>query len=163
MTALLICAALFLAAANLPVDPGLTVHEWGTFTSVAGENGSPVDWNTLGCKDDLPSFVKNHGFRNAKAALAGTIRMETPVMYFYSRHDLDARVKVSFPNGLITEWYPAAEYEVFQRRSDGSQARLLPNLNGFSTYLTNQTGTIEWKNIKVQPGASPELPIESAP
>jgi hypothetical protein len=62
--------------------------------------------------------------------------METPVMYFYSSRELDAHVKVAFPQGLITEWYPRAE-------------RL--------------TSAIEWRNIKVQPGTAPALPVESGP
>ncbi len=62
--------------------------------------------------------------------------METPVLYFYSAHDLDASVKVSFPNGTITEWYPRA---------------------------VSQGGVIQWKSIKVQPGGTPEFPAESAP
>jgi hypothetical protein len=75
---------------------------------------------------------------------------------------LDAHVKVAFPHGLITEWYPQAEYEVYQRsRSNGSVRRLAANLNGIDTSLRSLTGGIEWKSIKVQPDVSPELPIES--
>jgi len=44
-----ICAAALLMAANIhSVEPdGLTVHEWGTFTSVAGEDGSAIEWDCL--------------------------------------------------------------------------------------------------------------------
>jgi hypothetical protein len=130
-------AAGFLAAASIqPASSGLTVHEWGTFTSVAGEDGSAVAWDVLGCNSDLPRFV--NGFGAFKSALVETVRMETPVMYFYSSQDLDANVTVKFPKGLITEWFPQAD---------------------------NQTGTrsIAWKNIKVQPNSSPSFPIESEP
>ena len=41
----------------------LTVHEWGTFTSVAGEDGSAIDWDALGGKNDLPGFVNSFGYR----------------------------------------------------------------------------------------------------
>ena len=34
------------------------VHEWGTFTSVAGENGQAVDWLPLSGPSDLPCFVE---------------------------------------------------------------------------------------------------------
>jgi hypothetical protein len=53
-----------LNAANIPATrlDGLTVHEWGTFTSVAGEDGSAVLWNALGCKSDLPRFVDDFGY-----------------------------------------------------------------------------------------------------
>jgi hypothetical protein len=158
----LIAAAALLMAADIPsVEPSdLTVHEWGTFTSVAGEDGSPIEWDALGCKSDLPKFVHDYGYRGFKGTLQGTVRMETPVMYFYSPHELDAHVKVAFPQGLITEWYPQADYQVYQ----GGARRLLPaNLNGIDTSLRSLTGAIEWSNIKVQPGATPALPVESGP
>jgi hypothetical protein len=139
-------------------DDGLVVHEWGTFTSVAAGDGTPAAWNTLGCESELPGFVNDHGFRGLKAALSGTVRMETPVIYFYSQRDVDASVKVSFPNGLITEWYPKADYHVY------AQNRELPaNLSGFSPDLKGQTGVIEWKSVKVQPGGAPAFPVEAAP
>jgi hypothetical protein len=142
----------------------LTVHEWGTFTSVAGEDGAAVAWDALGGKDDLPGFVNDHGYRCTKWRLNGTVRMETPVLYFYSPRELDAHVKVSFPKGLITEWYPRADYEVFQKSTtDGSVHRLEPNLNGIDTSLKSLTGAIEWRNIKVEPDGFPALPVESAP
>jgi hypothetical protein len=161
---LIVATAAFLIAAEMhTVQPNdLTVHEWGTFTSVAGEDGSAIDWDALGCSD-LPSFVNDYGYRNFKFRLHGTVRMETPVMYFYSPREVDAHVKVAFPNGLITEWYPKADYEVFQKSLDGSMHRLEKNLNGINTSMRNQTGAIEWQNIKVQPNTAPALPVESGP
>ena len=32
--------------------------------------------------------------------------METPVIYFYSDREQTVNVRVRFPHGLITEWYP---------------------------------------------------------
>ncbi len=160
---LAISGAAFLIAANVnSVQPsGLTVHEWGTFTSVAGEDGSAVEWDALGCQSDLPRFVNDYGYRGFKWRLQGTVRMETPVMYFYSSHELDAHVKVEFPHGLITEWYPQADYKVYQ---DGAGMRELPaNHNGIDPSMRGLTGAIEWKNIKVQPGTAPALPVESGP
>ncbi len=142
---------------------GLMVHEWGTFTSVAGEDGSAVEWSVLAGKDDLPGFVNNRGFRNLKWNLMGTVRMETPVLYFYSPRELTAHVKVSFPNGLITEWYPKAEYEVDQKNAIGSTYRLPANLNGIDTSMRNLIGEIEWKDIKVEPGATPNLVSGTSP
>ena len=162
IAALAISAAVLLMAANLhSVEPeGLTVHEWGTFTSVAGEDGSAVDWDALGCSSDLPHFVNDYGYRGFKWTLQGTVRMETPVMYFYSARELDAHVKVAFPQGLITEWYPQADYRVYQ----GHSTHELPaNHNGIVPSLRGVTGVIEWKDIKVQPGTTPALPVESGP
>jgi hypothetical protein len=144
--------------------PGLTVHEWGTFTSVAGEDGSAVDWDTLGCRDDLPGFVNDFGYRGFKWRLSGTVRMETPVIYFYSSKQIDAHVRVAFPKGLITEWYPRAEYDIYQQsRVDGLTRRLEANLSGIDTSLRTLTGAIEWKRIKVEPDTSPTFPVESGP
>src|SRR5262245_36990231 len=76
-------------------DPSqLAVHEWGTFTSVAGPDGQAVTWQPLSAASDLPCFVRRSRFF-AKGAIAGTIRMETPVLYFYAPRDVrvDARVR----------------------------------------------------------------------
>src|SRR5206468_11869733 len=118
-TVLAVSAAIFLFARAASDTQSmqicdLTVHEWGTFTSVAGEDGVAIDWDALGCKDDLPGFVNDFGYRGFKWRLRGTVRMETPVMYFYSPREVEASVKVAFPGGLITESYPQAEYEVYQ-------------------------------------------------
>src|SRR5262245_33076961 len=106
----LLTAAL-IATASMPksadeVAAGLKVHEWGTFTSVAGENGAPVSWRTFGGPDDLPCFVDRVG--PLKGMLSLTIRMETPVLYFYGARPSTVNVKVDFPKGYITEWYPKA-------------------------------------------------------
>src|SRR5271170_5100090 len=102
----MLAGAAIAGAAELHPDQGLTVHEWGTFTSVAGEDGAGIKWNVLGCKSDLPKFVIDRGYRNFKSTIGGTVRMETPVMYFYSSREVTANVKVQFPQGTMTEWYP---------------------------------------------------------
>src|SRR5215831_3169846 len=79
-------------------------HEWGTFTSVAGADGLATPWQTYGGREDLPCFVNTFG--GFKFQIPGTVRMETPVLYFYGSQDTTADVKVDFPKGTITEWYP---------------------------------------------------------
>ena len=101
----------------------LTVHEWGTFTTVAGEDGRAVEWLPLSGPVDLPCFVYHYqndpliklragtwrlDYENARSHLRGRVRMETPVLYFYSSGDIALNVRVEFPRGLITEWYPQA-------------------------------------------------------
>jgi hypothetical protein len=165
-SALVISTMAVLVAAEIrTTQPGdLTIHEWGTFTSVAGEDGGALDWDVLGGKDDLPGFVNNLGYRCIKFRLSGTVRMETPVLYFYSPRALDARVRVAFPKGLITEWYPQAEYQIDQQsRTGGPKYRLEPNLSGIDTSMASVTGGIEWKNVKVEPNTTPTLPVESSP
>ena len=89
--------------------PDLTVHEWGTFTAIAGKEGEAVEWTPLS-GTDLPQFVEHISDVNFKLGLRGTIRMETPVMYFYSPHEVTVSARVAFFKGLITEWYPHADH-----------------------------------------------------
>lgn len=126
-------------------DTGLVVHEWGTFTSVAGEDGMALEWRPLAATNDLPAFVHDigattnaSGFRHdcVKCDLTAKIRMETPVLYFYSDRDTNVSVRVDFPQGTITEWYPSA-------RTVGS--------------------SIDWGRVVVMPHATTNLPVEAGP
>lgn len=119
----------------------LTVHEWGTFTSVAGDDGQALQWLPQGGASDLPCFVERSKYYG-KAALWGTVRMETPVLYFYAPGDVTVNVKVGFKQGLITEWYPQALVGV-------------PN-----TQQGKYEGTIAWPTVKVSPSIAPAFPTE---
>jgi hypothetical protein len=128
------------AAGIVPPKNHLVVHEWGTFTSISGMDGVALEWRPLNGPSDLPRFVHTMkegagGLRHpfGKGDLSGLVRMETPVLYFYSPNEMDVDVKVDFPNGKITEWYP--------------QARSVDT-------------TIDWGRLKVMPGANLNLPIE---
>jgi hypothetical protein len=100
------------------VPPGLTVHEWGTFTSVSGSDGQALYWRPLIVESDLPNFVysidKGSSWRGlryqSKSGMAVRVRMETPVIYFYSEEPLQVSVDVYFNHGKITEWYPRASH-----------------------------------------------------
>src|SRR6266704_3240154 len=125
---------------TLTRSENLVVHEWGTFTSIAGKDGVALEWRPLNGASDLPKFVHtiqtvNDGLRHAppKAQLTAAIRMETPVLYFYSPNDTEVSVKVDFPKGKITEWYP--------------QARFVDT-------------AIDWGRLKVTPGAAVNLPVD---
>ncbi|HLG15208.1 MAG TPA: hypothetical protein VJH03_11995 [Blastocatellia bacterium] len=134
---------------NQPAADGearLVVHEWGTFTSIAGEDGTAVEWRPLNGSSDLPGFVhtmsetdRASGLRHASACnkcdLSALVRMETPVLYFYTDRETDVSVRVDFPKGRITEWYP--------------QARFV-------------NGGIDWGRFKVLPDALVDLPREEA-
>lgn len=98
-----------------PVTPdSLTVHEWGTFTAVVGREGGLLEWRPIFKESDLPSFVHSVDRRSreydypSKSSTFVRVRMETPVIYFYSPHELMVNVKTSFPFGRMTEWYPHA-------------------------------------------------------
>jgi hypothetical protein len=117
-----------------------TVHEWGTFTSIAGQQGKAVEWTPLSKSTDLPSFVEHFQTRNFKLGLAGTVRMETPVIYFYSAKERSASVHISFAKGLITEWYPHAS--AVTPHGAISDASLNENRAG---------GAIAWDSVQIEP------------
>ncbi len=88
----------------------LIVHEWGTFTSFAGSDGVLVHF--VPNNTDLPKFVYFQedlgGKGSSRLFAAGTVSMETPVIYFYTDRAQRVSVRVDFPLGWITEWYPYA-------------------------------------------------------
>jgi len=130
----LVVGAFTLSAAQ--PDTAVVAHEWGTFTSVASEDGRPVAWAPWLGPNDLPCFVSRmEGIY--KFQLSGLVRMETPVLYFYSARPVTLSVHVDFPHGWITEWYPKATV------SSGAQ-------------YTN--GKIGWDSVEVLPGESLEFP-----
>lgn len=141
---------------------GVVAHEWGTFTTVAGEDGRAVNWLPLGGPTDLPCFVqcyKNRLFKimpnaedegpieyeRARSALVGTVRMETPVIYFYAPEPTSVSVRVRFPRGLITEWYPSATV---------NQPAVVPTILDDPKVV----GGIDWPNVWIRPDATPNLP-----
>src|SRR2546425_4746170 len=84
-----------------PVYSSLTAHEWGTFTSIAGSDGQAVEWSPLTGSTDLPAFVEHFRDPGFKLGLRGTVRMETPVLYFYSSKEETVSVSVAFAKGVI--------------------------------------------------------------
>ncbi len=139
-----IAVALFtplLASDAVPPTAGLTVHEWGTFTSIAAEDGAAEPWVSLSPPADLPCFVYHLSAQCIKCG-ANRVRMETPVVYFYSAQPLTASVRVDLPSGLITEWYPQAT----------QVSRLQPGM----TY--GNEGNLEWRGVQISPGAIAEFP-----
>ena len=113
-----------------------TVHEWGTYTSLVGADGS-LQQGMFGEDEPLPSFVHNFadGWRNTATPpptrptpkppvnpcpgapkvpceflIDQTItqKMETPVVYFYSDEPMPAKFSVAFPGGIISQSFPNA-------------------------------------------------------
>jgi hypothetical protein len=122
-------------AAGERIAADLIVHEWGTFTTIADRDGAPVPWDPFDTVSDLPSFVRV-GLPKTSRGAVGTVRMETPVLYFYANAPLLVSASVAFPKGLITEWYPDAA-----RRSSG----------------------ITWNRVEIWPGLQAALPTEPRP
>jgi hypothetical protein len=116
-------------AAPAPDSGKLIIHEWGTFTGFSTADGVHLPFSSA-IGGDLPLFVYNRpaqagrlkstGPREpagapeqpgislllGKSEMLSTQRMETPVIYFYTDAPRDVDVRVDFPKGLITEFYP---------------------------------------------------------
>src|SRR5262245_58334014 len=105
---LFLVAGLGLAKPRAVSDaPQLVAHEWGTFTSIAGQDGRAVEWRPLSGPPDLPCFVNRFGSLY-KWQVSGLVRMETPVLYFYGPTAVSVNVDVRFRQGYISEWFPRA-------------------------------------------------------
>jgi hypothetical protein len=139
-------------------DPYLTAHEWGTFTSIAGKDGKAVQWLPLTGSTDLPSFVEHFSGASFKVGLFGTVRMETPVLYFYTNRESTLSVHVSFSKGLITEWYPHAS-RVYPVAAVNPK---LANFSDGSLYEKHPDGSIDWESVQLQPRNSADLPRDNA-
>ncbi|MBL4849298.1 MAG: hypothetical protein JKY65_27545, partial [Planctomycetes bacterium] len=93
-----------------------------------------------GCDHPSCACGKNcapvNGRCKCKGCVRSTVRMETPVIYFYTERERKIRVKVGFPQGQITEWYPQA-----RSVNEG----------------------IDWGTVLLRPGAKVTLPKEPGP
>ena len=160
----LFTAALSVTAATLQTQqPPVVVHEWGTFTTVAGVDGQAVKWLPLGGPTDLPCFVdvyKNRVYKvlagsseapvpityeAARSSLVATVRMETPVIYFYSDKPTAVGVRVKFPRGLITEWFPYATV---------TQPQVHPEVLSDPSVVS----MIDWPYVEIAPGRQVTFP-----
>jgi hypothetical protein len=117
------------AAPAPQVSNKLVVHEWGTFSSFSGSDGVAAQFYPKG--SDLPPFVYS-SVRYSKEGIAGTVSLETPVLYFYADKPVTASVRADFPAGVFTEWFPQAGWPVNK--------------------------TITWADVRVRPGEPGTLP-----
>jgi hypothetical protein len=140
---LLAVVAASLVVGSAQSRSGLVVHEWGTVLAMNGSDGVTLD-GMYHEEHSLPGFV--HARRNAELRMrTSNLKMETPVIYFYSDVPLRAFVEVKFPGGLWTQWFPQADY-------------VGPSLVQSGT-LPPRNGRIGW-SVNVWPAsqAQPDLP-----
>lgn len=146
------------------VVPTYTAHEWGTFTSVQGSDGQAIAWNPF-TTWELPGFVyaRHQPLRGPDfAAFAGDFalmdlkqggnwlqRMETPVIYFYAATNFSVDVRVRFPTGLVTEWYPSVTAFGPYRGSHG----LMP---------ASDQSYAEWKGLRVLASPAEPQPVRDS-
>jgi hypothetical protein len=146
------------------------VHEWGTFTSFSGSDGVKLEFRPL-ADADLPKFVLNRplqaGFFNpfSKAAVPVLARMETPVTYFYTDRPRSVNVRVDFPQGLLTEFFPpvatmkppysATEEKVGDSSLDWGRVHLVPG-RSFQPAIDDRALA-----TRMQEHLTPRLPLSS--
>jgi hypothetical protein len=104
----------------------LVVHEWGTFTGMQGVDGFGLE-GLHREEEALPRFVHDYqgactlGHPEGKGLHAPptrvTQKMETPVIYFHTSTPARVKVRVDFPRGLLSQWYPNTS-EPVRRPSD---------------------------------------------
>jgi hypothetical protein len=161
------CAILGLSLAATPIlfrgqspssDRSLTAHEWGTFTSIAGRDGRSAEWLPLTGSTDVPAFVEHFQTPDFKGGLRGTVRMETPVLYFYTNHPTTLSVHVSFSQGFITEWYPHANR--VEPVGLQTQTRLIAYFNDWNRQHKQPDSSISWDSVTLEPRSSATLPRE---
>lgn len=129
------------------LEGDLEVHEWGTFTVLQGSDGKTIRWYQAPDKIvDLPSFVRRPlSFGKARAfhfpGQLDSVRMETPVLYFYPEGPMDVRVSASFPSGQITEVFPPSSYDYLQSGNTTWRGRLLPPNAPEKSFVPTSTGS----------------------
>lgn len=119
------------AAQEPPAAPANYVaHEWGTFTSMVGKAGVVLE-GLQREEEALPGFVhdllKVEEYAELKdcklPASRVTQKMETPVIYFHTDEPLRVTVDVTYPEGLMTQFFPLPS-AVMPRIADARRLRV---------------------------------------
>ena len=169
MTGKFIALTALLLVLHKPYYPNiLVVHEWGTFTTLAASDGTLLNGLYLD-EEPLPDFViqfqpvpagnKNLGREWKGLAfqpLHVNAKMETPVIYFYSPQAVPVSVRVDFPRGLISQWFPsctAGNLSIGQQQGPVRTIDFASPVNGF----------MEWKARVLAPESRRKVTNENSP
>ena len=93
---------------------GLTVQEWGTYTSVEASDGHPLG-GVHHVDEALPNWVHSRNWNNSNSYFFEALpeeplqQLETPVLYFFTASKTQAHIEIGFPKGVVGEWYPEAK------------------------------------------------------
>ena len=142
---------------------GFRVHEWGTNTIVVGSDGS-MQRGLQHEEEDLPSFVYDR--RREELASPADVKMETPVTYFYLDVPLTATVGVTFPRGVLTQWYPAVssfQPPFFKGKGDPALdpkfAYSTPVCREQYSHVAN--GSLQWGSVEILPRSENAVDVSS--
>ncbi len=159
-------ALIFLHTGSLRAGDNLVVHEWGTFTSLQDEGAHSIGGiNTddepvpdfvhtirsdlLVWPTELPNMLFGKGFPLAHPD--ATMRLETPVMYFYPpaglAEPMELDVQASFRGGWLTEYYPQADVQArgLTKREETPDG-VREWLGGMDE---NTIGSLTWRGLRV--------------
>ncbi len=143
------------------------VHEWGTFTAVSASNGLLLTGLEVE-EEHVPPFVHSlSGFppRNkgwSRPVTGVTVKMETPVIYFYSDRPRRVQVDVGFEGGSISQWYPdRLEGEQLHDPRLVAKATLNAANEGAVDFRTGYRGWALWE-VEVLPLSTERKPSAAA-
>jgi hypothetical protein len=137
-------------------DAPLVVHEWGTFTNFSGSDGVQLEFRPL-AQNDLPDFClswfEQLGDNFSKRYLWAFQRMETPVTYFYTPVERDVQVRVEFPQGLLTEFYPPVQAMTPTDLNQYSPGTVPadPNANALVEAIPLENSSLDWGTVHLIP------------
>lgn len=170
LTFVLFATSVLCVSSKREEQPRFIAHEWGTFTSLYGSDGSQLS-KIYREEENLPGFVyklqdiqagrpvkesnkiTEAGVFYAKTELKNvTVKMETPVIYFYSKDAFTANVKVTFNNGLIGQWYP----QCVNKPAVGYREQTASNTAAASVELSGVTTN------NFQPDLNPKIDFSNA-
>lgn len=146
---------------------GFVVHEWGTNTIVVGSDGA-LQRGLQHEEEGLPSFVYDRRQTERVGTVADT-KMETPVTYFYAPEARKLDARISFPQGVFTQWYPNVQSffpAVQTGLGDPALDRSFPHQTEEcrQRFVRPKDGALDWRGVQIlgRPGStSPAL--EDAP
>lgn len=176
-------ASLFAVVVNsvFAGDNKVIVHEWGTFTCLQDEQGNAIkginiddepvppfvyDQHAVNVIEQysptkrnfgLPPYANYHNKGWSPGDPQVTMRLETPVIYFYPPKDKKAEetapldVQVNFHDGMLSQYYPYAALGVAERST-------LSAVHSFvfkAGDLAGMTSKLEWKGVQLGSSAKP--------
>ncbi len=178
MSWLVILLAIWCTPALSTEPSTFIVHEWGTFTALQNDEGRELPGINID-DEPVPSFVhnlaplvlnrpfltKDHWIYRQKGAPRQhprvTMRLETPVLYFYPAADgslpKTVDVDVLFRGGWLTEFYPYAKAKL---------PGLEDNSFNFGALSPQTKGGLAWKDVRLntqQAGPETDEQVWTAP
>jgi len=133
------------------------VQEWGTYTSVQASDGHALG-GVHHVDEALPTWVHQRNLTDPQNYFFEALpeeplqQLETPVLYFWSAEPREVPVDVSFPQGIVGEWFPDATTFSPAIAEGGGPSQLTAIANGSMT----------WK-LSVDPGIPPSSYLAVSP